>query len=280
MRFTILGCGSSPGTPRIYGDWGACDPNNPKNRRMRASLLVERIGPNGMTTVVVDTGPDFRQQMLNANVKFLDGVLYTHAHADHSHGIDDLRGYALAQKQRIQVHSDIETFEQLNASFGYCFEKPPNSMYPPTLDHHQISAGQVVTIDGKGGPVSALPIMQVHGDIHSLGFRFGAFDGNQPLKGGFAYSPDASDIAADQIDRLRDLDIWVVDCLMYRPHVSHFSLDQALEWIEITQPKRAILTHMHIPLDYETVMNETPRHVEPAYDGMVIELADAIMTGQ
>ena len=274
MRFTILGCGSSPGTPRIHGEWGACDPANPKNRRLRASLLVERIGPNGVTSVVVDTGPDFRQQMLNANVKILDGVLYTHPHADHTHGIDDLRGYTLTQKQRISIYADIQTFAKLDASFGYCFATPTGSMYPPTLDHHEIIAGQVVTIDGKGGSISALPITQIHGDIHSLGFRFGSFDGNRPKPGGFAYSPDVSDIPVDQIDNLRGLDMWVLDTLMYRPHVSHFSLSEALEWIEITQPKRAILTHMHIPLDYETVLAETPKHVEPAYDGMVIEYPD------
>ena len=124
LRFTILGCGSSPGTPRIHGDWGDCDPANPKNRRLRSSLLIEQMGPNGTTTIVVDTGPDFRQQMLNANVQNLDAVLYTHSHADHTHGIDDLRGYALIKRQRITIYADEQTFEKLNTSFSYCFETP------------------------------------------------------------------------------------------------------------------------------------------------------------
>jgi len=272
MRFTILGCGSSPGTPRIHGDWGACDPENPKNRRLRSSLLVERIGKGGKTTLVIDTGPDFRQQMLNARVSKLDGVIYTHPHADHTHGIDDLRGYALAQRQRIPVFADQPTLDKLNTSFGYCFAKPQDSMYPPILDPTIINHGEVFTVEGEGGPISTLPVPQVHGDIHSLGFRFGSFVGNKPNPGGLAYSADVSNIAQDQLENLRNLDVWIVDALQYQPHVSHFSLGEALEWIEILQPKKSYLTHMHIPLDYETVSAETPANVEPSYDGMTIEL--------
>lgn len=273
MRFTLMGCGSSPGTPRISGDWGNCDPENPKNRRTRCSLLVERIGPNGTTTLVVDTGPDFRQQMLSADVTTLDGVLYTHSHADHIHGIDDLRGYALVQRERINVYADEMTGSHLEKSFGYCFHSPEGSMYPPILRMNRIIAGELVTIDGEGGPIHALPILQTHGRIVSLGFRFGTFEGsNTPLPGGFGYSPDVSDIMDDQIDGFRDLDVWVVDALQYKTHISHFSLEQALEWIDRLKPKRAILTHMHTPLDYETVLNETPKHVEPGFDGLVVDL--------
>ena len=145
-------------------------------------------------------------------------------------------------------------------------------MYPPILDRRPIEAGEVLTIEGEGGPIQVLPITQVHGGITSLGFRFGRFDGNQPIAGGLAYSPDVSDIAQNQIELLRGLDVWIVDALQYRSHVSHFSLEEALEWIEILQPKRAVLTHMHIPLDYETVAGETPEHVEPGFDGLVIEV--------
>ena len=273
LRFTMMGCGSSPGTPRISGDWGNCNPANPKNRRTRCSLLVERIGPNGTTTVVVDTGPDFRQQMLSAGVTSLDGVLYTHSHADHIHGIDDLRGYALVQRERIQVYADEPTGQHLEKSFGYCFQSPKGSMYPPILEMNQITAGELVTIEGEGGPIHALPIIQTHGHINSLGFRFGAFEGSDiPLPGGFGYSPDVSDIPDDQIDKFRDLDVWVVDALQYKAHISHFSLEDALGWIEMLKPKRAILTHMHTPLDYDTVYNETPRHVEPGFDGLVVEM--------
>ena len=184
LRFTVLGCGSSPGVPRITGEWGACDPENPKNRRLRCSLLVQRIGPDGVTSVVVDTSPDFRQQMLNAGVSRLDGVLYTHPHADHIHGIDDLRGYALSQREQIPVHADNDTLEKLMSAFSYCFVTPEGSMYPPICKAHEMKAGRIVTIDGPGGPVHALPVHQIHGPIQSLGFRFGAFEAGRPLPGG------------------------------------------------------------------------------------------------
>lgn len=275
LKFTILGCGSSPGVPRIHGDWGNCDPKNPKNRRLRACLLVQRFGPNGVTNVVIDTGPDFRQQMLNADVKHLDGVLYTHPHADHTHGIDDLRGFVMVQKHRMRTYSDEETFEKLNASFGYCFETPKGSMYPPILKHQIITAGKVVTIEGEGGPISALPIKQIHGGIHSLGFRFSDFKSDQPspqsLNGGLTYSSDVSDFDKTAEAYLHNLDTWIVDALMYRQHESHFSLKEALEWIKKVGAKKAVLTHMHIPLDYNAVNDETPDHIEPAFDGMTIE---------
>ena len=272
LRFTVLGCGSSPGVPRINGDWGACDPENPKNRRLRCSLLVQRIGPGGITSVVIDTSPDFRQQMLNAGVTRLDGVLYTHPHADHIHGIDDLRGYALSQREQIPVHADNDTLEKLLSAFSYCFVTPEGSIYPPICKAHEIRAGQIVTVEGPGGPVHALPIHQVHGPIQSLGFRFGAFTNGIPEKGGLAYCPDVSDIPDRSADLLRHLDVWIVDALQYRPHVSHFSLGEALHWHERLRPARCILTHMHIPLDYETVRAETPDNVEPAHDGLTIEL--------
>jgi phosphoribosyl 1,2-cyclic phosphate phosphodiesterase len=271
-RFTILGCSSSPGVPRIDGDWGACDPDNPRNRRLRCSLLVEREGPQGTTTVVIDTTPDFRTQMLAAGVKRLDGVVYTHAHADHIHGIDDLRGYALVQRKRVPVHGDHETMARLFQAFGYCFETPEGSYYPPILEAVTIGQGQAFEIDGPGGPITFLPIAQIHGNTSSLAFRIGGDIENR--EGGFCYSPDVSDLSERSQKDLRSLDFWVVDALQYREHVSHFSLEQALGWIEKLAPKRAVLTHMHIPLDYATVMAETPDHVEPAYDGMVLELPE------
>lgn len=273
LRFTVLGCGSSPGTPRINGDWGACDPDNAKNRRLRCSLLVERIGDEGVTSVVVDTSPDFRQQMLAAGVQRLDGVLYTHSHADHIHGIDDLRQYALIQKERMPVYGDRPTLARLYESFGYCFTAPEGSLYPPICEANEIAAGKRVRITGQGGAIDALPVLQTHGPIHSLGFRFGRFgDDDSPLAGGFCYSPDVSDIAEADAAKLKDLDVWLVDALQYRPHISHFSLSEALAWIERVEPKEAYLTHMHIPLDYASVLRDTPDHVTPAHDGLVIEL--------
>ncbi|MCB1462828.1 MAG: MBL fold metallo-hydrolase [Nitratireductor sp.] len=271
-RFTILGCGSSPGTPRINGDWGAADPTNPRNRRRRASMLVERIGPEGTTTVLIDTSPDLREQMLMANVQRIDGVLFTHPHADHVHGIDDLRQYAIIQRERIQTYANAATLERLRHGFDYCYEQPAGSIYPPILQANEIRPGEIVRIEGPGGQVDALPVDQIHGPIHSLGFRFGG--DLAARRGGLCYSPDVSDIPPESLPALADLDIWVVDALQYRMHLSHFSLSQALEWIAKLTPKRAVLTHMHIPLDYETVQLETPDHVEPAYDGLVIELEE------
>lgn len=266
LRYTILGCGSSPGTPRITGDWGVCDPKEPKNRRLRCSLLVQRIGKDGITGVVVDTSPDFRHQMIRANVGGIDGVLYTHAHADHIHGIDDLRGYALAQKKRIDVFADRPTLDRLHEGFGYCFKTPPGSMYPPILEAYEIVAGEKVTITGKGGDIVALPVLQSHGDIHSIGFRFGNLD-----KGGLAYSPDISGVPDVSVPALQNLDYWIVDALQYKSHPSHFSVSEALEWIKQLSPERSYLTHMHIPLDYQTLKSELSGSVEPAHDGMVIE---------
>ncbi|MEM9733872.1 MAG: MBL fold metallo-hydrolase [Pseudomonadota bacterium] len=262
MRFTILGCGSSPGVPRIGGDWGNCDPTNPKNRRRRAALLVQRIGRDGVTTIVVDTGPDFREQMIAANVGVADAVLYTHSHADHIHGIDDLRSFVINSRHRVKIWCDEVTSKRLHEAFGYCFETPEGSGYPPILRENRIEAGQELVIEGQGGPISVMPFEQQHGAIISLGFRFGKL----------AYSSDVSHLDERSLPHLNDLDVWIVDALQYREHPSHLSLAQSLGWIERLAPKRAVLTHMHTPLDYDTVMRETPDHVTPAYDGMVIEL--------
>lgn len=262
MRFTILGCGSSPGVPRITGDWGACDPANPKNRRRRASLLVERVAEDGgTTTVVIDTGPDFRDQMISAGVKSIDGVVYTHAHADHIHGIDDLRGFWLEQKRLIDVYADSFTLERLRAGFGYCFEKPAGSDYPPIVLAHEIQHGPNFTISGNGGTITFQPLVQSHGSILSLGFRIGDF----------AYCSDVSDFPTQTVAAMQGLDALVIDALQYRPHPSHLSLDEALLWIERLKPMRSWLTHMHTPLDFDELSAKLPNSVEPAYDGLVIE---------
>lgn len=267
LKFTILGCGSSPGVPRIGGDWGACDPLNPKNRRRRCSLAVERINDNGCTTLVIDTGADFREQMLDANIQKLDGVLYTHPHADHVHGIDDLRGFALIQRERINVYANAHTVERLHEGFEYCFKSPNPKMYPPILSATILNPLEAVTIEGEGGPITALPIPQVHGPIQSLGFRF--LCGSA---GDVCYSSDISDIEPEHEKHFENLNMWVLDALQYRPHVSHFSLDEALEWVEKMKPAKALLTHMHTPLDYEAVKQNTPSHVEPAFDGQSFEV--------
>jgi phosphoribosyl 1,2-cyclic phosphate phosphodiesterase len=263
LRLTILGCGSSPGVPRITGDWGDCDPANPKNRRMRAAAMVERIRADGATTrVVIDTGPDFREQMLMAGVQRLDAVVYTHPHADHIHGIDDLRGFVLERGRLVDIHADQPTLDRLHEAFDYCFETPVGSSYPPILRANEIEHSDPVVIEGEGGTLTLEPLPQIHGDIISLGFRIG------PI----AYCPDVSHFPPATAERLHGLEILVVDALQYRRHPSHLSLGEALEWIERLQPKRAVLTHMHVPLDYARVAAETPDHVEPAYDGMRLEV--------
>lgn len=261
--FTILGCGSSPGVPRINGDWGACDPTNPKNRRTRAALLIEQTGNDGgTTTVVIDTGPDFREQMIAAKVKNIDAVFYSHPHADHIHGIDDLRGYVQYTGRRMPIWADSLTMERIREGFRYCLETPKGSSYPPIIEPKIIDPSLApVAITGAGGTIVFQPVLQHHGSIMSMGFRIGDF----------AYCSDVSDFPQETIGKLTGLDMLVIDTLQYKFHPSHLSLEQSLGWIARFSPKRAVLTHMHTPLDYETVLRETPEHIEPAYDGMRLE---------
>lgn len=263
FRCTILGSGSSGGVPRIGMNWGSCDPNNPKNRRLRCSALVERTGSDGRTSVLIDTSPDFREQLLATRLMALDGVLYTHDHADHTHGIDDLRMVSFAMKRRVDVYFTKETGDSLKTRFGYCFETPKGSEYMPMLNAHEIDGVSPVVVEGGGGPVIAQPIPQWHGSMQSLGFRVS----------NLAYSPDINDIPEKSIPLLEGLDVWIVDALRHTPHESHFSVKQALAWSARLKPKRTILTHMTSELDYETLARQLPEGVEPAYDGMMITFA-------
>ena len=259
LTFTILGCGSSMGVPRVALGWGSCDPNNPKNRRRRCSLLVERMqGQGKVTRVLVDCSPDLRMQLLDAEVDWIDGVLVTHEHADHTHGIDDLRPLFVSKRQRVDVYLDEPTSRSMHARFGYCFVTPPGSDYPPIATEKRLTAGALVTIQGQGGPIEFLPVLQDHGDIPSLGFRFG----------NVAYSADIKSLPPESIAALAGLDVWIVDALRKAPHPSHFNLDEALEWIARINPKRAILTNLHSDMDYAALRAELPPTVEPAYDLM------------
>ena len=263
--FTILGCGSSPGVPRIGNDWGDCDPNNPKNARLRCSLLVEKFNENNdVTRVLIDASPDLRQQLLRENVSKLDGVLFTHPHADHIHGIDDLRAFWIIERgRRVDTYADAPTAERLHEAFDYCYRTPEGSSYPPILNDHRIEPYEPVTINGAGGPITALPYEQTHGDIVSLGFRIE----------NFGYSSDLSALSDRAFDALDGVDIWIVDALRYKPHPSHFSVDEALEAAGRVKAARTIFTHMHIDLDYDTLKAKLPKSVEPAYDGMKIEIS-------
>lgn len=261
LRATILGSGSSGGVPRIggaggRGEWGACDPNEPRNRRRRCSLLVER----GATQVLVDTTPDMREQLIDARVGRLDGVLITHDHADQSHGIDDLRMIAQNMMKRVDVYAAEDTLRVLTNRFGYCFKG--NDAYPAVLQSHVISRPfRAFTIEGQGGAVPVLAFDQDHGTMISQGFRFG------PI----AYSSDVFELDDAAFAALEGVECWIVDALRYRPHPTHAHVDKALSWIRRVKPKRAILTNLHIDLDYHTLRAALPDGVEPAYDGLVIE---------
>ncbi|MEM9354959.1 MAG: MBL fold metallo-hydrolase [Pseudomonadota bacterium] len=264
IRCTILGCGASGGVPRVGGDWGACDKHNSKNRRLRCAALFEKHDGDKSTSILIDTGPDIRAQMLSAGIRKTDAVLYTHEHADHTHGIDDLRFLAYRMRNRIEVWANTRTRESLTTRFAYCFAGGGQKDYPPILVANTIHPPEPITITGDAGPIKVIPIAQDHGHIPSLGFRIG----------NIAYSPDISGFQDGAEELLQGLDVWIVDALRYQPHVSHFSVDQALEWIKILKPKRAILTHLNVELDYDTLCNELPAGVEPAYDGLVIDGKD------
>ncbi|MBP0481212.1 MBL fold metallo-hydrolase [Sagittula salina] len=261
LRFTILGCGSSGGVPRLGGHWGNCDPGNPKNRRRRCSLLVERVSVKGTTRVLIDTTPDMRDQLLSAGIGALDAVAWTHAHADHTHGLDDLRQIVFNTRERLDVWADGDTQNDLISRFGYAFIQPEDSPYPPILNLRTIDGAFTVT--GAGGDITLTPFRVNHGSIDALGFRINDL----------AYLPDVAKIPEEAWSHLEDLDCWILDALRRKPHPTHAHLDLALEWIDRARPRRAVLTNMHIDLDHDTVAAETPAHVTPAFDGMVLTYA-------
>nr|WP_208103306.1 MBL fold metallo-hydrolase [Rubellimicrobium sp. CFH 75288] len=259
---TILGCGSSGGVPRIGADgaplWGACDPANPLNRRRRCSALVTRGGPGGATRVLIDTSPDLRAQLLDAGVGLLDGVFYTHAHADHVHGIDDLRLVVHNSGGRLPVWADEPTARALRERFGYAFETPPGSDYPPICELRAL--GGPVTVEGRGGPLTFRPFAVEHGSVRALGFRIG----------NLAYLPDVSEIPDGAWSVLEGIDCFVVDALRYRPHPTHAHLERTLGWIDRVGARRAVITNMHVDLDHTELAGRLPPGVIPAHDGLQI----------
>ncbi len=263
LVFTILGCGSSGGVPRLGGHWGACDPDNPRNRRSRCSLLVERHDDSGITRVLIDTSPDMRQQLLAADIGELDAVVYTHAHADHVHGLDDLRMIVFNMRQRLQVWADAATTDDLTKRFGYAFVQPEGSSYPPICELNHLPDAPF-SIPGAGGDITLTPFRAKHGAMDALGFRIADV----------AYLPDVASLYDDAWDALQNLDVWILDSLRLDPHPTHINLDTAVEWIAKVGAKRGVLTNMHIDLDYQTVADSTPDNIQPAYDGLQIKVPD------
>jgi phosphoribosyl 1,2-cyclic phosphate phosphodiesterase len=264
LEFVILGSGSSGGVPRADGAWGVCDPDEPRNRRSRCSMLARRrspLGPEHETTVIVDTSPDFRTQTAAAGVRRVDAVLYTHDHADQAHGIDDLRAFYLHERRRTPCYMDAHTRRTLKRRFDYVFEG--QSGYPAICDIHDApDFGAAWRIDGPSGPIPVTTFDQDHGDIRSVGYRFGDL----------AYSSDVVGLPERSFEILAGVKVWIVDALRYRSHPTHASVEQALAWIDRVKPERAILTNLHVDLDYRTLAHELPPGVEPAYDGMVVRL--------
>jgi phosphoribosyl 1,2-cyclic phosphate phosphodiesterase len=264
LEFTILGSGSSGGVPRADGNWGDCDPAEPKNLRTRCSLLARRLGGGGPTqdtTAVIDTAPDFRLQAVRAGVKRVDACLFTHDHADQAHGIDDLRPFFLNSRKRVPTHMDAYTANSLGRRFDYIFQT--RGGYPAICDAHVVPPhGQPWEVDGPSGAIPVTTFDVDHGEIRAVGYRFG----------GVAYTPDAIGFPEESWDALADLDVWIVDALRWTPHPTHAHVELALEWIARAKPKRAILTNLHIDLDYNALAAKLPPGVVPAYDGLRFEV--------
>lgn len=254
MRIRILGCGGSGGVPLVGGDWGRCDPAEPRNRRRRVSILLE----HGDSTILIDTSPDMREQLLAAGTRRLDAVLFTHPHADHLHGIDDLRGINRTMRQAIPVFGDAATLAAIERRFGYVFApiEPGASFYKPTLIPNLIDGPFEVA------GLHVEPFAQDHGFSKTLGFRIA----------GMAYSTDVVELDEAAFSVIAGVELWIVDCLRYDPHPTHSHLAKTLAWIERVKPRRAVLTHMDVVLDYATLRRELPPGVEPGYDGLTIEI--------
>jgi phosphoribosyl 1,2-cyclic phosphate phosphodiesterase len=259
LEFVILGCGSSGGVPRGDGNWGACNPAEPRNRRTRCAALARRRGPGGVTEVLIDTSPDFRQQALAAGISRVDAVLYTHDHADQTHGIDDLRVFAMHERRRIPAYMDEATRAALTRRFDYIFESKLG--YPALLEAQALPGhGVAWEIDGPGGDIPIVTFDHAHGPIRSVGYRVG----------GVAYSSDVSDVPDEAFEIIAGADVWIVDALRWTPHPTHAHVARSLEWIARSGVKRAVLTNLHIDIDYNAIRADLPSHIEPAYDGMTL----------
>ncbi len=255
MKLRILGCGTSSGVPRIGNDWGDCDPSEPRNRRLRASILVE----SGSTRILVDTSPDMREQLLAAEVNDVDAVIWTHDHADHCNGLDDLRQLFHAKGRPIPAYARKQTLDTLDMRFSYAFHG--HGVYPPTVEGRDLPDRLTI------GDIDLAIVDQPHGRISSAGIRF------EQAGASIAYSTDCNQLTDEMLELFSGVDVWVVDALRHRPHPTHPHLALTLEWIERVRPKRAILTHMDQSMDYATLCASLPTGIVPAHDGLEVALA-------
>jgi phosphoribosyl 1,2-cyclic phosphate phosphodiesterase len=261
LRVTVLGCGSSGGVPRATGEWGVCDPKEPKNTRTRCGLLLQqwsgaRARPEEATTVLIDTPPELREQLAKAGPSHLDAILISHDHADQTNGFDDVRTFFIKQRAQLPVWTDAHTRTTFMRRFGYCFESGPG--YPAIArDAGHIESLVPISVSGPGGVMEVLPLAQDHGFSPSLGFRVG------PV----AYSNDLVSMPRESFAALDGLKLWIVDALRDKPHPTHAHVERALEWIADVRPAHALLTNMHIDMDYATLKESLPNGVQPGYDG-------------
>jgi len=256
MKVTILGCGSAAGTPSVSGGWGKCDPANPKNRRTRSSVLVEE----GPVTLLVDTSPDLREQMLTSGLRRVDAVLFTHAHADHIHGIDELRELTRISKRPVPVYGTTETMELIETRFGYVFKGiPPGApFFRPWLLPHVVNTCDRFNVAG----IDVQCFRQDHGFSETIGFRFGDF----------AYTTDVVRMPPESMEALKGVKVWVLGVLSDIAYPTHVHVEEALRWVAAVKPERAVFTHLSNALDVEDLAARLPAHVSPAWDGRVIEV--------
>lgn len=266
LRARILGCGSSGGVPRLDGDWGDCDPNEPKNHRQRCSLLLERaetldaLHEGDATRALIDTSPDLRRQWLEARSPSLDGVVYTHAHADQLHGIDDLRALVYRRRDKLPAFANPAVANEIASRFSYIFETPPGSGYPPLMTMTGVEPGASIEIDGPGGVLTLTLFDVEHGGAPCSGVRCG------PV----SYTPDVNGLDDAAFEALSGTDVWIVDALREKPHPTHAHVEQSLEWLRAVAPELGVLTNLHIDLDYRILLERLPSGVRPSYDGLTV----------